>query len=112
MGELTCNDCSHKMCECGHCEGKHCPDNNCKGCLEKGCACYKFKAFTTDRNLQEGVSPVRPKFEWNLKEKPKFCQDEDEDGKCTNLAYSKNFILKNRYYWVCRKHHKRYNLGG
>ena len=44
---------------------------------------------------------------WNLIDKPEKCQDTD----CNNKAYSKNYLMPERYYWVCRKHHRQYNLG-
>ena len=47
---------------------------------------------------------------WNLEERPEKCQD-TEDGICDNKAYSKNYLNENRFYWVCRKHHRIYNLG-
>ena len=47
---------------------------------------------------------------WNLEKKPDKCQ-ETEDGVCNNKAYSKNKIGMGMWYWVCRKHHERYNLG-
>ena len=47
---------------------------------------------------------------WNLKEKPKCCQ-ETEDGECKNKAYGINRISPDKYYWVCRKNYNLYNLG-
>ena len=50
-------------------------------------------------------------MEWNLKEKPERCQDTEDGEICTNKAYSINRLTPNMFYWVCRKHHDRYNLG-
>ena len=47
---------------------------------------------------------------WNLEIKPKTCQDW-EDGECKNKTYSKNYLTPQRFFWVCRKHHNKYNLG-
>lgn len=43
----------------------------------------------------------------NLQEKPDFCQETD----CSNKAYKKNYLLKDRWNWVCKKHYYQFSYG-
>jgi len=43
----------------------------------------------------------------NEKIKPKKCNCEG----CNNNAYGKNYLTKNTFEWVCRKHYYDFNYG-